>query len=313
LTLQGKDLLGLLHKTESEIEYILDTALPMKEIISRPLKKVPTLRGRTIVNVFYEPSTRTRTSFELAAKYLSADSVNISGSASSVVKGESLVDTARTVKALGADIIVVRHAMAGAAELMARTVSASVVNAGDGAHEHPSQALLDMFTVREAKGTLKGLEVAIIGDITHSRVARSDIWGFSRMGARVRVCGPPTMIPHGIDTMGCKIFDKVEDALEGSDVVIVLRIQRERQQQGLFPGLREYANLYGINSKRLGLAAPDALLMHPGPINRGVELTGEVADGQQSLIETQVTNGVAVRMAILYLLAGGGDANVPVD
>jgi len=313
LTLKGKDLLGLQHKTAEEIEYILDTALPMKEIISRPLKKVPTLRGRTVVNVFYEPSTRTRTSFELAAKYLSADSVNISGSASSVVKGESLRDTARTIRALGADVIVLRHSMSGAAELMARTVPAAVINAGDGAHEHPSQALLDLFTVREAKGGLRGLEVAIIGDITHSRVARSDIWGFTKMGARVRVCGPATLVPPGISEMGCTVYHKVEDALDGADVVIVLRIQKERQQQGLFPGLQEYASLYGINSERLKLAAPDALLMHPGPMNRGVEITGEVAGGQQSLIETQVTNGVAVRMAILYLLAGGGEANVPVD
>lgn len=313
LTLRGKDLLGLQHMTASEIEYILDTAVPMKEIISRPLKKVPTLRGRTVVNVFYEPSTRTRTSFELAAKYLSADSVNISVSASSVVKGESLRDTARTVKALGADVIVLRHSMPGAAELMARTVSAAVINAGDGAHEHPSQALLDLFTVREAKGDFKGLEVAIIGDITHSRVARSDIWGFTKMGARVRICGPATLIPPGISEMGCTVYNRVEDALDGADVVIALRIQKERQQQGLFPGLKEYANLYGMTRERLNLAAPDALLMHPGPVNRGVEITSEVAGGQQSLIETQVTNGVAVRMAILYLLAGGGEANVPVD
>jgi len=223
------------------------------------------------------------------------------------------MDTARTVKALGADIMVLRHSMAGAAELMARTVPASIINAGDGAHEHPSQALLDLFTVREAKGTVKGLEVAIIGDISHSRVARSDIWGFSKLGANVRVCGPPTLMPPGIENMGCTVFDKVEKALEGADVVIVLRIQTERQQQGLFPGLREYANLYGINRERLKLAGRDALLMHPGPINRGVELSGEVADGQQSLIETQVTNGVAVRMAILYLLAGGGKQIDPVD
>lgn len=313
MTLREKDLLGLQDKTAAEIEYILDTAVPMKEIISRPIKKVPTLRGRTVVNVFYEPSTRTRTSFELAAKYLSADSVNISGSASSVVKGESLKDTARTIQALGADIIVLRHPMAGAAALIARAVSASVINAGDGAHEHPTQALLDLFTVREAKGTLKGLEVAIIGDITHSRVARSDIWGFTKMGSRVRVCGPATLVPPGIQEMGATVCRRVEDALEGADVVIVLRIQKERQQQGLFSGLREYARLYGIDRKRLELAAPDALLLHPGPMNRGVEITSEVADGLQSMVETQVTNGVAVRMAILYLLAGGGEASVPVD
>lgn len=313
MTRSQKDLLGLQHETAENIQRVLDTAVSMKQIISRPIKKVPALRGRTVVNIFYEPSTRTRTSFELAAKYLSADIVNITGSASSVVKGESLRDTARTVRALGADIIVLRHSLPGAAELMARTVDCPVVNAGDGAHEHPSQALLDLFTVREAKGKLEGLEVAIIGDITHSRVARSDIWGFTKLGARVRVCGPATLIPSGIEEMGATVCHRVEEALAGADVVIVLRIQQERQQEGLFPGLREYARLYGLNRERLALAAPDALLMHPGPLNRGVEICGEVADGRQSLIQEQVTNGVAVRMAILYLLAGGREANVPVD
>lgn len=306
MTWRGKDLLGLQHLTAPEIEYILDTAAPMKEIILRPLKKVPTLRGRTIVNIFYESSTRTRTSFELAAKYLSADSVNISAAASSVAKGESLRDTARTVRALGADIVVIRHPMAGAAQLVARTVSAAVINAGDGAHEHPSQALLDLFTVREAKGSMKGLKVAIIGDLAHSRVARSNIWGFTKLGARVGVCGPATLVPPGISELGCRVYRRVEDALDGAGVVMVLRIQKERQQKGLFPGLKEYAALYGITRERLDLAAPGALLMHPGPINRGVELSGEVADDKQSLIESQVKNGVAVRMAILYLLAGGG-------
>lgn len=310
MNLKGKDLLGLQYLEAEEILHILDTAVPMKEIISRPIKKVPTLRGRTVVNIFYEPSTRTRTSFELAAKYLSADCVNISGSSSSVVKGESVKDTASTIRALGADLIVLRHPMSGAAQLMAGAVPAPVINAGDGAHEHPTQALLDLFTVRKAKGTLEGLNIAIIGDIYHSRVARSGIWAFTRMGSNVRVCGPRTLIPVGISEMGVTVCDRVEDALEGADVVYVLRIQLERQKQGYFPGLREYARLYGINSERMRLAAQDAVLMHPGPVNRGVEISDELADSDRSLIKQQVTNGVAIRMAILYLLAGGGEQNV---
>lgn len=304
--LKGKDLLELQDVEAEEIRLILDTALPMKEIIGRQIKKVPTLRGRTVVNIFYEASTRTRTSFELAAKYLSADSINITASASSITKGESLRDTARTVAAMGADIVVLRHPMAGAAHLLARTVNASVINAGDGAHAHPTQALLDLFTVREKKGTLAGLKVAIIGDILHSRVARSNIWGFTKMGAEIRVCGPATLIPAEIERMGARVCNRVEDALEGADVVMVLRIQLERQRQGLFPGLREYGRLFGINRQRLELAKSDALVMHPGPMNRGVEIAPDVADGIQSVITEQVTNGVAVRMALLYLLAGGG-------
>lgn len=303
--LKSKDLLGLEHSGTEEISLVLDTAASMKEIIGRQIKKVPTLRGKTVVNVFYEPSTRTRTSFELAAKYLSADSINISASGSSVVKGESLRDTSATIAALGADVVVLRHPMAGAPALVAGEVKAAVINAGDGAHEHPTQALLDMYTVRDKKGGLEGLRIAIVGDILHSRVARSDIWGFTRMGARVRVCGPSTMIPPGLENMGVEVFDRMEGALAGVDVIIMLRIQLERQQQGLFPSVREYARLFGLNREKLALAKPGALVMHPGPINRGVEIAPEVAYGVQSVINEQVTNGLAVRMALLYLLAGG--------
>ena len=300
-----KNMIGLRDVSAGQISLILDTAAPMKEIIKRRIKKVPTLRGRTVATVFYEASTRTRTSFELAAKYLSADTVGITAATSSVSKGESLKDTARTIEAMGTDVVVLRHPMAGAAELLARTVSSSVINAGDGAHEHPTQALLDLFTVREKKGSLAGLKVAIVGDILYSRVARSDIYGFSKMGAEVRLAGPATLIPPGVERMGAKVYGSLEEALEGADVVNVLRIQLERQQQGLFPGIREYARLFGINRERLKLAAPDALVMHPGPINRGLEISPDVADGLQSVINEQVTNGVAVRMALLYLLTGG--------
>lgn len=304
-----KDLVGLRTVPAEEIKLILDTAAPMKEIIKRRIKKVPTLRGRAVATVFYEASTRTRTSFELAAKYLSADTVSIAAATSSVSKGENLKDTARTITAMGVDVVVLRHPMAGAAELLARTVGAAVINAGDGAHEHPTQALLDLFTVREKKGRLEGLKVAIIGDILHSRVARSDIWGFTRMGAEVRLAGPATLMPPDIEKTGARVCAGLEEALEGADVVNILRIQLERQQQGLFPGLREYARLFGVNRERLKLAAPDALVMHPGPMNRGVEISPDVADGLQSVINEQVTNGVAVRMALLYLLAGGGAGN----
>ncbi|MDF9408034.1 MAG: Aspartate carbamoyltransferase [Pelotomaculum sp. PtaB.Bin013] len=305
--LSGKDLVGLQFVPAEEIKLILDTATPMKEIIKRQIKKVPTLRGRSVVTVFYEASTRTRVSFELAAKYLSADTVNIAAGTSSVSKGEGLKDTARTIAAMGADLVVLRHPMAGAAELLARTINAPVINAGDGAHEHPSQALLDLFTVREKKGRLEGLKIAIIGDILHSRVARSDIWGFTKMGAEVRLSGPATLLPQGIEKTGAMIYASIEEAIADADVINILRIQTERQQQGLFPGLREYSQLFGINTERLKLAAPDALVMHPGPMNRGVEIAPEVADGVQSVINEQVTNGVAVRMALLYLLTGGGN------
>jgi aspartate carbamoyltransferase catalytic subunit len=305
MDLSSKDMTGLRDLTAEEIALILDTAVPMKGIIQRQIKKVPTLRGRTVVTVFYEASTRTRTSFELAAKYLSADTVGITAATSSVSKGESLKDTGRNIAAMGADAVILRHPMAGAAELLARTLSASVINAGDGAHEHPSQALLDLFTAREKKGRLEGLKVAIIGDILHSRVARSDIWGYTKMGAEVRLAGPATLIPPGIEKMGARVCSSLEEALAGADVVNVLRIQTERQQQGLFPSLREYSRLFCINRIRLSLAAPDALLMHPGPMNRGIEISPDVADGLQSVISEQVTNGVAVRMALLYLLIGG--------
>lgn len=306
MELRGKDMVGLRNITADEIELVLNTAEAMKGIINRQIKKVPTLRGRTVITVFYEASTRTRTSFELAAKYLSADTVGITAASSSVSKGESLKDTARNLAAMGADVVVLRHPMAGAAELLAKTLSASVINAGDGAHEHPSQALLDLFTAREKKGRLEGLKVAVVGDILHSRVARSDIWGYTRMGAEVRLAGPATLMPKGIEKTGARVFGNIEEALEGADVVNVLRIQTERQQQGLFPSLREYSRIFCINRERLRLAAPDALLMHPGPMNRGIEISPDVADGLQSVITEQVTNGVAVRMALLYLLIGGG-------
>lgn len=302
-----KDLLGLREVSKAEIELVLNTAVPMKDIIQRQIKKVPTLRGRAIINLFYEPSTRTRTSFELAGKYMSADTINIASSSSSVVKGETLKDTALTIEAMGADLVVLRHPAAGAAELLAKTVKASVINAGDGAHEHPTQALLDMFTIKEKKGQLEGLKVAIVGDILHSRVARSNIWGLTKMGAEVRVAAPPTLIPADIQSLGVKVYHEVEEAIADADVVNVLRIQLERQKKGLFPSLREYGVLYGINSERLKLAKPDALVLHPGPMNRGVEITPQVADGNQSVIVEQVTNGVAVRMALLYLLTGGGE------
>jgi aspartate carbamoyltransferase catalytic subunit len=302
--LKKKHLLDMQSIAPEEIKLILDTASSMKEILFRSIKKVPTLRGRTIANVFYEPSTRTRVSFELAAKYLSADCINVSAAASSIVKGESLVDTARTLRAMGADVIVLRHPYSGAPYHLAKLVSACVINAGDGTHEHPTQALLDLFTVQEAKGELAALKIAIVGDILHSRVARSNILGFTKMGATVRICGPTTMIPVAIERTGAHLYTQVEEALDGVDVVMMLRLQLERQQQGLFPSVREYTRLYGLDQQRLALAKPDALVMHPGPLNRGVEITSAVADSAQSVINTQVTNGVAVRMALLYLLAG---------
>lgn len=306
--LSFRHLLGLEGVSREEITLILDTARPMKQVITREIKKVPPLRGRTVATVFYEPSTRTRASFELAAKYLSADTVSISAGSSSVTKGESLADTARTIQAMGADAVVLRHPMSGAASYLSRFVKAAVINAGDGMHEHPSQALLDMFTIREAKGSLDGLRVAVVGDILHSRVARSNIWGLTTMGASVFVSGPPTMLPPGLERMGATVCVDLDECLDGADVVMVLRLQTERQRQGLLPSLREYAALWGVNRDRLALAKPDALLLHPGPMNRGVEITSEVADGPQSVIREQVTNGVAVRMAVLYLLLLGEGA-----
>ncbi|HBT47297.1 MAG TPA: aspartate carbamoyltransferase [Peptococcaceae bacterium] len=304
--LKSKHLLGLKDLTAEEIELILDTAVPMKEIIQRDIKKVPTLRGKLVVTLFYEPSTRTRTSFELAAKYMGADTASIATSTSSITKGESLRDTAETLAAMGTDAVIIRHSAAGSPLLLTRYIQASVINGGDGMHEHPTQALLDLFTIREKKGTIRGLKVAILGDILHSRVARSNIWGLTKLGAEVRVVGPPTLIPPGIEKLGVKVFYRVEDALQGVDVINVLRIQRERQKRGLFPSLREYALLYELTPERLRLAKPDALVLHPGPMNRGVEISPAVADSLQSAVREQVTNGVAVRMALLYLLIGGG-------
>lgn len=307
MALKSKHLLGLKDLTAQEIKLILDTAGPMKEVIQRDIKKVPTLRGKLVVTLFYEPSTRTRTSFELAAKYMGADTVSIATSTSSVTKGESLRDTAQTLAAMGADAVIIRHSAAGSPVLLSRYIKASVINGGDGMHEHPTQALLDMFTIREKLGRIEGLKVVILGDILHSRVARSNIWGLTKMGAEVRVVGPPTLIPKGIENLGVKVFYRVEEALRGADVINVLRIQRERQKKGLFPSLREYALLYQLTPERLRLAKPNALVLHPGPMNRGIEISPAVADGLQSAITEQVTNGVAVRMALLYLLIGGGN------
>lgn len=300
-----KDLLGLEDFSSEEIEFILDTAESFKEISEREIKKVPTLRGKTVVHFFYEPSTRTRTSFEIAAKRLSADTVSLTASTSSLVKGETLADTALNLEAMRPDAIILRHSFSGAPHLLAKLVKSAVINAGDGTHEHPTQALLDMFTMREIKGSLKGLRVAIIGDIAHSRVARSNMIGLKKMGAEVRVAGPPTMLPPYLEDYGVKISYLPEAALEQADVVMMLRIQLERMKESLFPDQREYARFYGLNLKRMALADSEAIVMHPGPMNRGVEISPEVADGPFSVILDQVTNGVAVRMALLYLLIGG--------
>lgn len=300
-----RHILGMAELGRAEIELILETAASMKEILSRPIKKVPTLRGKTIVHLFFEPSTRTRISFEMAAKRLSADTVSVTASASSVVKGETLIDTAKNLEAMAPDIIVLRHPFSGAAHLLARHVRASVINAGDGTHEHPTQALLDLLTIREEKGNIKGLKVAIVGDITHSRVAHSNILALSKLGAEVWVSGPATMIPPGIERLGARVTYKIEEALAGADVIMALRIQKERQGRDLIPSLREYARVFGLTPERVSLAAKDCIIMHPGPMNRGVEISPEVADGPYSVILDQVTNGVAVRMAILYLLLGG--------
>jgi aspartate carbamoyltransferase catalytic subunit len=307
-----KDILDMESLSVDEITLILDTAQQMKEISKRPVKKVPTLRGKTIVLFFYEPSTRTRTSFDIAAKRLSADSISISGSASSLIKGETLVDTARNLEAMNPDVIVMRHSMAGASHMLAKIVRTSIINAGDGMHAHPTQSLLDLMTVRENKGRISGLRVAIIGDISHSRVARSNIIGFIKMGADVVLAGPPTMIPKGIETLGVSVTYKVKDAVCNADVVIMLRIQKERQNNFSFPTEREYAMVYGLTMQKMKHAKKDVLIMHPGPINRGVEIAPEVADGPYSIIIDQVTNGVAVRMALLYLTAGGA-RNVDAD
>jgi aspartate carbamoyltransferase catalytic subunit len=305
MRLKNKDLLGLEYLDREEINLILETAKPFKELFTRSVKKVPPLRGKTVVLLFYEPSTRTRISFELAAKRLSADVLNISASTSSVAKGESLIDTAKTLEAMKADFVVIRHSMAGAPQILARTISASIVNAGDGTHEHPTQGLLDMFTIWEKKGRLSGLKVAIVGDILHSRVARSNIWGLNKMGAKVYVVGPATLIPPRIEQMGVKIFYDLDEIIDELDVINILRIQIERQKENLFPSLREYNEIFGITDGRLKRAKKDLLVMHPGPMNRGIEISSSVAEGSRSVITEQVTNGIAVRMAVLYLLAGG--------
>ena len=303
-----KDLLTTRDLSAENIRLILDTAESMKEVASRDIKKVPALRGKTLINLFYEASTRTRTSFEIAGKWLSADVINVAASASAVAKGESLKDTGLTLQAMRPDIVVVRHPAAGAAELLAKQLAASVINAGDGAHEHPTQALLDLFTIREKKGRLEGLKAAIVGDIAHSRVARSNIYAMERVGIEVRVAGPATMLPRFIDRLGVAVYTDLERAIADVDVIMMLRLQLERQQASLFPSLREYSRLFGLTAERLKAARSDALIMHPGPINRGVEIAPEVADGPYSLILNQVENGVAVRMALLYLLVGAAQA-----
>ncbi len=302
--LLSKDLLGIEQLKREEIELILETAENLNEIQARDIKKVPTLRGKTVVNLFFENSTRTRTSFEIAAKRLSADTINFSTSASSVAKNETLIDTARSIGAMLPDVIVIRHSQSGSPEWLSRKVKASVVNAGDGAHEHPSQALLDLLTVKEKKQRFEGLKVAIIGDITASRVARSNIYGFTKMGAEVRVAGPPTMLPSHVEQLGVKAYTNIGDAIADADVIMMLRIQMERHSKLLFPSIREYSRFFCLTPEVFRLAKEDAIIMHPGPINRDVEISSEIADGPYSVILEQVKNGVAVRMAILYLLAG---------
>lgn len=317
MPLARKDILTLEDMDVAEMRLILETSESLKEILGRDIKKVPTLRGKSVLTLFYEASTRTRTSFEMAGKYMSADTVNIATQTSAVVKGETLKDTAWTVEAMGIDCIVMRHPIGGAPNFLARICQASIINAGDGMHEHPTQGLLDMYSILERKGRIKGLKVAIIGDIFHSRVARSNVWGLGKMGADVWVAGPSTLIPPEIDRIGealapfggtLKSTYRVEEAIDGADVVMVLRLQLERQKKGLFPSIREYSRIFGVNRRRLDLAKDDVILMHPGPMNRGVEIASDVADADYSTIIDQVTNGVAVRMAILYLLLGGAGA-----
>jgi len=300
-----KDLLGIADLSVDEIYSILDTAEAMREIGERPIKKVPTLRGKTIVNLFYEPSTRTRTSFEIAEKRLSADTLNVAVAASSVQKGETLADTALNLEAMAPDMIVLRHASSGACHLLARICRSRIINAGDGMHEHPTQALLDAFTIRQHKKRVDGLKISIVGDLLHSRVLRSNVLLLSKLGAEVWVSGPPTLVPPGIERFGVKVTTDVNEAVAGADVIMMLRIQQERMQGAYFPSLREYFNVFGMTEERVGRAKPDVIIMHPGPMNRGVEIASEVADGPYSVILQQVANGVAVRMAVLYLLAGG--------
>ncbi|MCX7773672.1 MAG: aspartate carbamoyltransferase catalytic subunit [Clostridia bacterium] len=308
MKLRSKDILGLDHIDADEIGLILDTAKDMKKIIKSNMKRVNYLQGKTVMTLFYENSTRTRVSFELAAKYMGAHAVNVSVSSSSVKKGETLIDTGKTLDVMGTDIIIIRHEQSGAPHLLARNVNASVINAGDGMHEHPTQGLLDMMTMREAFGTLKGLKVAIVGDIYHSRVARSNIIGLNKMGAEVRVFAPTTLLPQGIEAMGAKAYSSAEAALQDCDVVMGLRVQLERQKKALFPSSAEYARFFGLNPENIKGAKKNALWMHPGPVNRGVEMTSTLIDGDNSVINEQVTNGVAVRMALLYLLTGREEA-----
>ena len=303
--LSHRSLLGIADLTPEEIVLVLDTAEAMQEVGRRAIKKVPTLRGRTVVNLFFEPSTRTRTSFEIAEKRLSADTLNIAIGTSSVVKGETLVDTALNLEAMSPDMIVLRHSSSGACHLLSRICRSAIINAGDGTHEHPTQALLDAFTIRERKKQLAGLKVAIVGDLLHSRVLRSNVLLLTKLGADVWVCGPPTLVPPGIDRLGVTVTSRVEAAVADADVIMMLRIQLERMQGAFFPSLREYFQVFGMTEERVRLARPDAIIMHPGPMNRGVEIASEVADGSSSVILEQVANGVAVRMAVLYLLAGG--------
>jgi aspartate carbamoyltransferase catalytic subunit len=304
MSLKRKDFLGLYNVSAEEINEILDTAVAMKDILTRTVKKVPTLRGKTVINLFYEPSTRTKFSFNLAAKRLSADVMSISKSSSSIAKGESLLDTAKTMEVMGADVVVIRHSAPGAAKFLADNISASVLNAGDGAHAHPTQALLDIYSIKEKLGEISGLKVLIVGDIAHSRVARSNIWGLNKLGAEVSVAGPQTLLPREIDKMGVRVYNNLDKALEKVDVVNILRIQMERQESGLFPSIREYREIYGMNEERLQRIGKKAIIMHPGPMNRGIEIDSSVADSSQSVITEQVKNGVAIRMALLYLLAG---------
>jgi aspartate carbamoyltransferase catalytic subunit len=302
MTWHRKDLLDLQSLSAEEIRTVLDTAREFKAVGKRPIKKLPTLRGKTVVNLFVEPSTRTRISFELAAQRLSADVINFTAEASSLRKGETLKDTARNLEALRVDTIIIRHSAAGAPHFLARVLEAHVVNAGDGAHEHPTQGLLDLFTIREKFGRIAGLKVTIVGDILYSRVARSNIWGLQKLGAQVTLCGPPTLVPRAFEALGCRVVHRLEEALREADVINLLRIQHERQRRSAFPGLGEYTSLFGITRARLAELRPGALIMHPGPINRGVEVDSDVADGERSVILEQVTNGLAVRMAVLYLI-----------
>jgi len=304
----GKDLIGLETLSAAQIQFILDTAEPFKEVSERAIKKVPALRGKTIVNLFFEASTRTRISFEFAEKRLSADTVNVATQGSSVSKGETLVDTARNLEAMRIDMVVIRHGASGAAQFLGDRIESNVINAGDGKHEHPTQALLDMLTLRDKFGRIAGLKVAVCGDILHSRVARSNIWGLIKLGAEVGVCGPPSLLPRGIEELGVTVLPRIEDAIAWADALNVLRLQLERMQAGFIPSLREYNRVFGVTRDRLSRAPKDLVILHPGPMTRGVEIDSDVADGEHSVILPQVTNGVAVRMAVLYLLAGGTGA-----